>query len=123
MPLPTELVCSGGRGGYKDVAPLALKPAIELSEVAQPRVAPTALEVGEPLAGGVEQEHDYDPHEIDHPKIEAGIGRRLGGRGAVEPIGVAKADHVHCHGEDMDEREMNQVVEERHATENEDGIQ
>src|SRR5215203_7483414 len=75
------------------------------SQIAQPRVAPSALDAGEPAAEGVERGDHAEPDEVDHPEVVA-VTLRLKLRGAgrrpveEEPFG---ASVLHISEDDGDE--------------------
>lgn len=76
-----------------------------------------ALEVGEPLAGGKEQENDDGRGEVHDREFEAGSGRWLGAGIAVEPVGAIEANEIDRDGEPVNEGEVQEAVKQRHSSE------
>src|SRR5439155_23243611 len=94
-------------------------------QITQPLIPPALLEVREPTASGIEQNDHQHPDQIHHRQVEAVVGRsehgRLtrGGRNGDEPVGATKSKKRHCHCQPVSERQVQKVVEQWHAAEDE----
>src|SRR6185503_2205635 len=92
-------------------------------EITQPCVLPPPFEFREPAAHRVKRHDHTNPNEINNGKVESRI-RSGSAEGIVEKSGSrAASDGRNNHRQPVNQREMQQVIKERHAAEDEKGAE
>ena len=98
------------------------------SEIAEPGVGAALLERGVPAADGIERDDDAGPNEVNAGEVEAPVGRAREGilveRGRLEhPVDVAVADGADDDRDEVNQREVSNIKEERHFAVDERGAE